>query len=191
MRNLTSKGFSIFILFFSGAVFAEGGLNYNYVEFSYETGEIDVGFGIELDFSGISLSGSFEINETVFFTTSYATGKIDDINADIDGFVFGLGAHFDLTEDSRTHFVGELSLVRAEVDVPGYGSDSDTDESITMGIRHLATDELELQGGLTSSGDTSFYAGGYALVSKDFSVGFIFSNSDDSESLNFSARFNI
>lgn len=131
--------------------------NYTYGQVGFETG----------DFDGLTLTGSYEVNEELFVLARYAALTNDESGIDIDYTDISVGAGYHMPVDEKTDAVFTVSFDSAEVDTPSVtilgftfpGSTvDDTGLLITAGVRHNLNAQIELGGGIyhnsTFDGDT-------------------------------------
>ena len=80
--------------------------NYSYVELGYDETDFDLG-PVDVDGDGLTLSGSFEINDEWHAYASYGSADLD-FGIDVDTWVLGAGYVFPLKEDVDS--TGECSI---------------------------------------------------------------------------------
>lgn len=177
-------------------------ISFDYVQAVYISDTIDPDGSIddvEGDGIGFALSLSFEpafamrlaVSSTTFETFQGAGVDTAKTTA------LGVTAHTPVA--SGTEIFGNLSVVKAVVTVnDGAVSSGGTDfgGSIILGVRHLATDRLEVEmaaSHINVFGHTvnSYMVGARVFIRKKASVGFGYSASDDVDSLLLNFRMNI
>lgn len=171
-------------------------IGYDYVQGTYNS-ITDDSLGVDIDGSGFSVSGSFSLSPNIALTALFGSTNYDRIaGLDIDAneFNFGITAHTSVAPN--TDIFGTFAIVNGEVEVSdGYDSASDDDSgnSITVGLRHMVTDSLEISAGLSrlaifdeTSNAAGFGVRFYAGEKVSFGVGY--SSGDDVETLSLGAR---
>ena len=165
--------------------------DYNYGQIGYETG----------DFTGLTLTGSFEINKDMFIIARYAALTNDDAGIDIDYTDISVGAGYHMPIDNKTDAVFTVSLDSAEIDqpavtilgftFPGFTAD-DTGVLLTAGVRHNLNAKVELAGGIyhvtTIDGDTGIQGEARYNINNKMSVGLGFTSGDYLDGLNLNFR---
>lgn len=156
--------------------------NYNYGQLGYETG----------DFAGLTLTGSFPVDEQIFVIARYSALTNDLAGVDVDYTDISVGAGFHMPINAKTDAVYTISFDSAEVDVPAY---DDTGILLTAGIRHQLNAKVELAGGIyhqsTFDGDTGLQAEARYNINNKMSAGISYVSSDfaDGLGLNFRMAF--
>lgn len=170
-----------------------GGLSYNFVELGYQNAELDGDFaGISVDGDGYGISGSFEVGESWFIVASYGTLDFD-FGVDLDQLSIGGGFYMDVSD--RADFYATLSYIQAEVSASGFGSADEDGYGVTVGMRGMVTDKVELNGSLSYSdlGDgadgTAFGAGALYSFTDTFALGVGLETDDDVTIYGIGARF--
>ena len=92
--------------------------NYSYVELSYDETEI----GANIDGDGLTLSGSFEINDEWHAFASFGNADYD-FGFDVDTWALGAGYVFPLQDDIDLY--GRVLYIDREADGPGGGGGDD------------------------------------------------------------------
>lgn len=182
---------AVFVLFLALPAMAESP-NYNFLELGYQSVDLDVGGGIDVDGDGYLIGGSFEFAESFFGFIGYnETGF--DFSVDLTQLQAGFGWHTDLTDN--TDFFATASWVDAEVDAPGFGSVSEDGYGLSIGVRSNVTDLIELYGEIayvdlgSGSDSTAFGIGIFFNITDSFALGLGATDDDDITSYNASARF--
>ncbi|MDH5354666.1 MAG: porin family protein [Gammaproteobacteria bacterium] len=163
--------------------------DYNYGQVGYETG----------DYDGLTLTGSFEVNEELFVLARYTGLSNDDTGVDIDFTEISIGAGYHMAIDEKTDAVFTVSLNSAEVDSsfqtgPGSTVD-DTGILLTAGVRHNLNANVELAGGIYHNsafdGDTGFQGEARYNINNEMSAGLSFTSGDfvDGLGVNFRMGF--
>jgi len=149
--------------------------SYNYIQLGYINGDYKTG-GSKLDFNETEFSGSLSLTDNFYLTASYSDGEIKvGPKADISGYSLGVGGRLPL--GGATDFVGGISYAKSKVKFQGV-TESESGYGISVGIRHLLSEQLELEAGVgivDAGGDsdrvTSLSAGLRYRVAKGFSMG--------------------
>lgn len=189
MAKMTRYLVAVLVLFLAGPGMAEG-LSYNFVQASYHSVEIDLGFDVDGD--GFGLGGSFEIGEDVFGFASY--GKTDfDFDIDLTQLHVGLGYRIGLSDN--TEFFATASYVDVEVGIEGFGSVDESGYGLGIGVRSNVSDLVEVYAeiayvDLGDGGDGTALGGGiWFNLNESFALGLGAAVDDDVTSYGASARF--
>ncbi len=165
--------------------------SYNFIQAGYQSIEIDIGAGFDVDGDGYGLGGSFEIGDNMFAFASYATADFD-FGVDLNQLQAGLGYRLGLTDN--TDFFASLAYVDAEVEASGFGSVDDSGYGATIGVRSNVSDLIELFGEVAyvdfgSGGDSTAVGGGiWFNLTDSFALGLGAAFDDDVTSYGASAR---
>lgn len=169
------------------------GLSYNYIQLGYQKADLDDDLaGISIDGDGYGISGSFEVGESFFIGAGYSALDFD-FGVDLDQLSIGGGYHTGLSD--RSDFFATISYIRAEASVSGFGSLDEDGYGVSVGIRGLLTDNVELNGSIAYSdlGDgadgTAFGVGALYSFTENFALGFDVSTDDDVTMYGVGARF--
>lgn len=162
--------------------------NYSYVELGYAEAEFQVGNG-DIDGDGLTLSGSFEINDDWHAYASYGNADLD-FGIDIDTWALGAGYAFPLRENVDLY--GRVLYLSLDVD-PGALAADDDGLGLQFRIRALVTDELELEGGIQyveiEDSDTSLQVGARYYFTETFSAGIGLTVAGDADGIGINARY--
>ena len=164
--------------------------NYSYVELGYDESDFDVG-PFDVDGDGLTLSGSFEINDEWHAFASYGSSDLD-FGIDIDTWTLGAGYVFPLQEDIDLY--GRVLYIDVNADAgPGPGSADEDGLGLQFRIRARVTDEFELEGGLqhvdVADSDTSLQAGARYHFTEAFSAGIGITFAGDTDGIGINARY--
>jgi hypothetical protein len=163
--------------------------NYSYVEIGYDESDFDVG-GPDIDGDGLTLSGSFRINDDWHAFASYGSADLD-FGIDIDTWAIGAGYVFPLQDDIDLY--GRVLYINSEIDVPGPGNADEDGLGLQFRIRAMVTDELELEGGIqyvdVGDNDTSLQAGARYYFNEQLSAGVGLTFGGDTDGIGINARF--
>ena len=179
----------LLVVFLAAPAIADGP-SYNFVQAGYQSVNLDLGGGFDVDGDGYGLGGSFEIGESLFVFASYGTTNFD-YDVDLKELHAGLGYHAALTDN--TDFFGTLAYVAAEVEATGFGSVDDNGYGATIGVRSNVTDLIELFGEISyadlgDGGDTAIGAGVWFNLGDSFALGLAAGAADDVTTYGANAR---
>ena len=162
--------------------------NYSYVELGYDETEFQVG-NADIDGDGLTLSGSFEINDDWHAFASYGNADLD-FGIDVDTWVLGAGYAFPLRQDVDLY--GRVLYLKVDADVGALAADEDG-LGLQFRIRALVTDELELEGGIQyvdiEDSDTSLQVGARYHFTETFSAGVGLTVAGDADGIGINARY--
>lgn len=145
-------------------------LDYSYLEASYANADYDRFRG---DGDGFGIAASLELTDNIHVFGGYSGADVAS-NIDTDGWHAGIGINVPLG-DLLDAVVG-LSYQSTDLGLPGGGSLNDDGFGLRAGIRALANEWIELNGGLTyvdldSGKDTQLDAGFLVNIADAFAVG--------------------
>jgi hypothetical protein len=162
--------------------------NYSYVELGYDETEYQVG-NTDVDGDGLTLSGSYEINDDWHAFASYGSADLD-FGVDLDSWVIGAGYAFPLRQDVDLY--GRVLYLNLDADVGAQGADEDG-LGLQFRIRALVTDELELEGGVQyvdiEDSDTSLQVAARYYFTDTFSAGIGLTVAGDTDGIGINARY--
>ena len=170
-------------------------ISYDYVEATYGSVTVDAGAG-DVDGNGISVSGSFSVAPAIAFEAGYARTNYDKFRGkdlETTALTFGMIAHASIS--SGTDIYGSLSVIKSDIKA-STGSrtiDDDTGNVISIGLRHSATDVIELDAGMARTDifdDQSnvFFLGARFYAAENFSLAAGYSTGGDVSTLALNAR---
>jgi hypothetical protein len=170
---------------------SEPEFEYTYVEIGYAETEFEVGGGVgDIDGDGMSVLGSFELNDEWHVVASYGQADLD-FGFDIDTLTVGAGYVFPMESDIDLY--GRVLYIDSEVDGPGPLDADDDGLGLQFRIRGRVSDELELEGGIqyidVADSDTSLQASARYYFSETFSAGIGLTFGGDADGLGINARF--
>lgn len=164
--------------------------NYSYVELAYDESDFDLGGGGDIDGDGLTLSGSFEINDEWHVFASYGSADLD-FGIDIDTWALGGGYAFPLRDDVDIY--GRVLYINTEADVPGPADPDEDGLGLQARIRAMITDELEVEGGIqhldVGDSDTSLQVAARYHFTEQLSAGIGLTFAGDTDGLGINARF--
>jgi opacity protein-like surface antigen len=162
--------------------------NYTYVELGYDETDFDVG-PFDVDGDGLTLAGSFEINDDWHAYASYGQADLDG-GLDVDTWTIGAGYVFPLKEDIDIY--GRVLYIDTSVDAGVLEADDDG-LGLQARIRARVTDEFELEGGIlyvdVSDTDTSLQASARYHFNEAFSAAIGITFAGDTDGIGISARY--
>lgn len=161
--------------------------SYNYVELSYDENDFDVPGG-DVDGDGLTLSGSFEINDDWHAYASYGSYDLD-FGIDVDTWMIGAGYSYPIR--SGVDLYGRVLYIDTSVDGPFNGDDDGL--GLQFRIRGRVNDALELEGGVqyvdVGDSDTSLTASARYHFNRSFSAGLSLTFGGDTDGIGINARF--
>ena len=180
------------ILFaFSTAVYADG-FNYNSVTATY--GQIDFDdFDADGDIFGIE--GSFAVSDSFHVFAGYGVGEVEDNISSIDLDQWNIGLGYNMSLSDKIDLVTGLSYEYIELSAANQISVDDNGFGLSVGLRMAATENLEVNAGLSyidySDGGDNTAIGGGVLYSftESFALGASVSFDDDTTGYNVGGRF--
>jgi hypothetical protein len=128
---------------------ADSGLSYSYLQLGIGSGEMDIA-GVSLDFDEVVVSGSFELNDSIFGILAFNRGDIDTgvpgVSLETEGVQVGIGFHTAVS--SGTDIYGALSYIDTKLtaSISGLGSSrvAEDGHAIGIGIRSRISEQIEL-----------------------------------------------
>lgn len=164
--------------------------SYTYVEIGYDESDFDVRGAGDVDGDGLTVSGSFEINDEWHAFASYGTLDLD-FGLDLDAWAIGAGYVFPLKQGVDLY--GRVLYIDWDIDGARLGRGDDDGLGLQARIRGRVTDEIELEGGLqyTDVGDSDLALQATARYhfSTTFSAGVGLTFGGDVDGIGINARF--
>ena len=174
----------------AGAIHAESGPNWNFIDVSYLSADVD-----DEEFSGLDIAGSKLVGEDFFVTGAYSSigAEIDGIDLDVNSTSFGLGYRHGAS--ATTDIFGAVSYQRAELEASYQGQSFDVDENgygLELGLRSLITSELEVAASIAQvtiedESDTVLSISALYHINEQFGIGAGYAQNDDVDTLSLSA----
>lgn len=123
--------------------------------------------GFDVDGDGFAIGGSFEGGESWHVFGGYGSTNFD-FGVDLNELVIGAGYHTAISD--TVDFVGELAYVSVEVEVPAGFTVDDDGIGVSIGLRGMMSDVVELSGSINyvdpvGDGETSFDANAWFNMS--------------------------
>lgn len=200
MLKVSTKTYMVVasILVLSSNAFSKE-ISYDYVQGTYSS-ITDSSLGVDVDGNGFAASGSFSISPNIAITALYGAVSFDrvfGIDVDATELDFGITAHTSIVPN--TDIFGNFSVINGKVEASdGFTtiSDDDTGNSISVGIRHMATDKAEISAGFSRVDifdDTAntFGVGARFYANEKLSIGIGYSIGDDVDTFLLNARIDI
>ena len=175
-------------------------ISYDYVQGTYISSTDSSIPGFDINADGFGFSGSFSVSPNVALTAGFGAtsfDRIQGIDIDATSIDFGITAHTSV--GPKTDILGNFSILLVDVEASdGFItiSDDDTGNVISVGLRHMASDAVELEVGFSRADifdDTSNTIGfGARFYANDkVSLGAGYSTGDDVDSLILNVRIDI
>ena len=160
--------------------------NYTYLQLSYDETDFDIGPG-DVDGDGLTLSGSFELNDDWHIYTAYSQADLD-FGLDVDTWAIGAGYVYPLKDGidlyGRVLYIDQSSDA-ANLDDDGLG--------LQARIRARINDQFELEGGLqyvdVSDSDISLQGMARYNFTEQFSAGIGITLAGDTDGIGINARY--
>lgn len=165
------------------------GFDYNYFQLGYSSIDVD---DVNVDGDGMSLGGSFAINENYHVFAGYTSGDLD-FNVDYTSWNAGIGYNSALSD--KVDAYARLSYEYAELDVPGFREFDDDGFGFSVGLRFAATPDVELGAAINyvdlsdSGDDTGFEARALYNFTDAFAMGLVGEWGDDISVYSLIGRF--
>ncbi len=164
-------------------------LSYSYAEIGYDESDFDIN-GTDVDGDGLSVSGSFALNDDWHVFASYATDDLD-FGIDLDTWTIGAGYRYPLKDN--TDLYGRVLYINSSADLPGPVDADDDGLGLQFRIRSRINQQLELEGGIqyvdVGNSDTSLQGSARYYFTDAFSAGIGLTFGGDRDGIGINARF--
>ena len=169
------------------------------VSYDLLTADID-GVSEDLEGDSVSFGLSIGVSPNLAFTAGYGTGSVDvtsggdTLEADIDAW--GIGVLYHSPINKSADFVAGIDLIQGTIDLKLNGalltSEDANGNSISIGIRVMAANDLELNGfidrsDIEDSTNTDIDFGAAFYIDKSVSLNIDYSLDNDGNTLSFGA----
>jgi opacity protein-like surface antigen len=162
--------------------------NYSYVELSYDETDFDIG-PFDVDGDGLTLAGSFELNEEWHAYASFGSHDLD-FGIDLDTWTLGAGYAFPLRED--TDLYGRVLYIDISAD-PRLAAADEDGLGFQFRLRSQITEVFEVEGGIQYTdvidSDTSLQAFARYHFTETLSAALGLTFAGDTDGIGVSARF--
>ena len=180
---------AVILLASSNAISRE--ISYDYIQGTYSS-VTDSRFPNDIDGDRFGVSGSLGVTQNLALTAGFNATSFDN-DIDTSQFVLGVTLHAPIAVG--TEVVGNLSALKAEIEGTKF-DDNDTGAIVGIGIRHLVTNSVELDGGISytdvlDDNFTTFGFGARFYANDEISFGIGYAAEDDADSILLNARFEI
>jgi hypothetical protein len=172
-------------------------ISYDFVQGTYASVSDSSIDGVDIDADALSVSGSFTVAPNIAFTAGFRATDYErylGVSIDTTELTFGVTAFTSVAQG--TSIFGNFSVLKADIEATdGFDTfeDDDTGNVITVGLRHLVTDIVELDFGFSrvdvfdDTGNT-FALGARFYASQNVSLGIGYSTGDDVDAILFNGR---
>lgn len=174
-------------------------ISWSYVEGTYAS-ITDSSLSEDIDGDGLGIFGSFAITPNIALGAGYSGTSYDTfrgVDVDTSSLTFGVNIHTSVAQGTDIH--GFFKVLKAKVEATdGFTTidDDDTGNVIGVGLRHMATDAIEVNIGFSRTDvfeDTSntFGLGARFYANEKISFGIGYSTGDDVDAFLFNLRLDI
>lgn len=199
LNNFSKSGLlAIAILTASTSVISKE-ISWSYIEGTYAS-VTDSSLAEDIDGDGLGVFGSFAITPNIALGAGYSATSFDTyrgVDVDTSSLTFGVNVHGLVAPGTAIHGFFDVLKVNAEAtDGITTIDDDDTGNVIGIGLRHMATDAIEIDIGLSRTDvfdDTSntFGLGARFYANEKISFGIGYATGDDVDSLLLNLRVDI
>lgn len=159
-------------------------LSYNFIEGIYIKSDTDIA-GVSVDGDGFGIDGSFDVADHLAVVAGYEDLSHD---FDIDTNSLVLGANYHTPVSETTDVVIGISVIDAEVSLGSLGSEDDTGNVISAGIRSKLNENIEVGASVARTEVFDESATGFSLSllagpSDGIQFGVAYGNSDDTDTI--------
>jgi hypothetical protein len=163
---------------------------YTYAELAYDEFDFDLPGAGDLDGDGLTLLGSFEINEDWHVVASLGSADLDG-GADLDTWAIGAGYRYPWRDNIDLY--GRILFINSDLDLPGPFDADEDGLGLQLRLRARMTDEFELEGGVqhtdVGDSDTSLQGTARYYFTDEFSAAIGLTVAGDTDSFGISGRF--
>lgn len=179
------------VVSFSSINASASDLSYNFIEGIYVKSNTDIA-GVSVDGDGFGIDGSFDAADHLAIVAGYENLSQD---FDIDSHSLMLGANYHTPVSETMDVVIGVSIVDAKVSQPTLGSEDDTGNVISAGIRSKLNDKVEVEASVARTEIFDDSATGFSLSllagpSDGIQFGIAYGNSDDTDTIGIGIRSN-
>lgn len=164
--------------------------SYTWAEIGYDEADFDLGGGGDVDGDGLTLSGSYAINDDWHVYASYNTSDLD-FGIDLDSWAIGGGYRYPLRDDVDLY--GRVLYITTDADLPGPFDVDEDGLGVQARIRFRVSEVFEVEGGLqyldVIDNDTSLQASARYHFTPNFSAGLGFTFGGDADGIGINARY--
>jgi len=166
-------------------------ISYDYIQGTYSS-VTDSSFSNDIDGDRFGVSGSLGVTQNLALTAGFNATSFDH-DIDTSQFVLGVTLHAPIAVG--TEVVGNLSVLKAEIEGTNF-DDNDTGAIVGIGIRHLVTNSVELDAGISytdvfDDNFTTFGFGARFYANDKISFGIGYAAEDDVDAILLNARLDI
>ncbi len=174
-------------------------ISYDYVQATYAAISIDTETTMgDLEGNGFGVSGSVSVAPAVAIEVGYGATNYDEfqgIDSETNSLAFGITAHTSISPG--TDILGSFTVIKGNVEASdGFYSvdEDDTGNAISVGLRSLITDAIELEAEFSRTDifddkANEFSIGARFHVTNKFSLAAGYSTGDDVDTFLLNARF--
>ena len=174
-------------------------ISWDYIEGTYAS-VTDSSLSEDIDGDGLGIVGSFGITPNVALGAGYSATSYDTyqgVDIDMTSLKFGVNVHGLIAPGTAIHGSFSVLKVKGEAtDGINTFEDDDTGNVIGIGLRHMATDAIELDIGLSRTDvfddkSNTFGLGARFYANEKISFGLGYSTGDDVDAFLFNLRIDI
>ena len=166
-------------------------ISYDYIQGTYSS-VTDSSFPNDIDGDRFGVLGSLGVTQNLALTAGFNATSFDN-DIDASQFVLGITLHAPIAVG--TEVVGNLSALKAEIEGANF-DDNDTGFIVGIGLRHLVTNSVELDAGISytdvyDDNFTTFGFGARFYANEKISFGIGYATEDDVDTILLNARLDI
>ena len=175
-------------------------ISYNYLQGTFSSITDSSLPSQDVDANDYKASGSFSISRNMALTAGFGVtdfDRVQGIDIEATAITFGITGHTSVA--SRTDIYGNFSILLEDIKVSdGFTTlkDDDTGNVISFGLRHMASDTVELElifsrVDVFDDATNTFGLGARFYANDKLSIGVGYSTADDVDALILNARIDI